>query len=237
MKLDIIKETEDFVAINKPSGLLSIPDRVQSAYSLKDMLKDKYGNIYTVHRIDKETSGVIVFAKNETAHKYLSEAFQGRNVVKIYTGIVLGTPENLSGEIEEPIAENPSKKGSMMVHKKGKPSLTTYEVVESFGRYSVIKFRIFTGRTHQIRVHISNEQHPIVCDPLYGDGKQVFLSSIKKKFNLGKNSLEERPLMGRLALHASTLSFSYTDGISYLLEAPLPKDFKAFINQCRINLK
>lgn len=237
MKLDIIIENEDFVAINKPSGLLSIPDRAQTSVSLKDILKEKYGNIYTVHRLDKDTSGIIVFAKNEPAHKYLSDTFSGRSVNKFYYGIVYGSPPEDNGMINEAIAEHPAKKGKMMVNKKGKPSLTSWEKIESFGRFSLLKFQIFTGRTHQIRVHAEHAGFPIVCDLLYGDGKPVYLSSFKKKFNLGKNEFEERPLLNRLALHASSLEFEYAGGKQYTLEVPLPKDFQAFLNQCRKHLR
>lgn len=236
MKPEIITETEDFVVLNKPSGLLSIPDMMQSEISLKDILKEKYGEIFTVHRLDKDTSGVIIFARNESSHKYLSELFSGRSVKKIYYGIVHGSPYDDKGHIDLPIAEHPVKKGKMMVNRKGKPASTEWEKMESFGRFSLIKFRIHTGRTHQIRVHMEHAGYPIICDPIYGDGQPVFLSSFKKKFHLGKFA-EEKPLMNRLALHASELGFEYANGEEYTLEAPLPKDFQAFLNQCRKNLK
>src|SRR5438132_508102 len=100
---DIIFENEDFVAINKPAGMLSIPDRTQSEPSLKDMLAAKYGTIFTVHRLDKETSGVIVFAKNEAAHKYLSQQFENRETEKYYVGLIQGKLSEKKGIIEEAI--------------------------------------------------------------------------------------------------------------------------------------
>ena len=228
-------EDEDLVAINKPSGLLTIPDREGKDVSLKQMLKEKYGAIYTVHRLDRDTSGIVVFAKNESAHKALSQQFEQRATTKIYNGLVLGKPSETKGKIDEPIAEHPTKKGYMTVYKKGKESITEYEVIESFRLYSWLKFQILTGRTHQIRVHMKYLGHAIVCDEIYGDGKPVYISSIKKKaFKLSKEEEAERPILLRLALHSSRLSFEF-NGKEYHLEAELPKDLRALLNQLRKN--
>jgi 23S rRNA pseudouridine1911/1915/1917 synthase len=237
MKIEdhIIEEDENLVAINKPSGLLTIPDREGKDISLKQILKNKYGDIYTVHRLDKETSGIVVFAKTEEAHKKLSQLFEARETIKIYNGLVLGTPFEKSGVINEPIAEHPVKKGMMTVYKKGKESITEYELLESFKLFAWMQFHILTGRTHQIRVHMKHLGHPIVCDELYGDGKPVYISSIKrKKFNLSKNAEEEKPILSRLALHASRLRFGLS-GKTYDLEAELPKDLRALLQQLRKN--
>jgi 23S rRNA pseudouridine1911/1915/1917 synthase len=227
----ILHETENFIALNKPSGMLSIPDREGKEPSLKTMLREKYGNIFTVHRIDRDTSGLILFAKNEAAHKHYSKQFEERQTKKIYTGLVTGSPAHKTGTIEAPIAEHPAQNGTMIVHRKGKESITDFEVLEDFGIYSYMQFRIYTGRTHQIRVHMKEIGHPVVCDPLYGDGKPVLISSLKKKYNLSKNELEERPILGRLALHAFQLSFTDIDGTGVQLEAPLHKDMRATLQQ------
>ena len=229
----IIAETENWVALNKPSGLLSIPDREGKEVSLKILLKEKYGDIYTVHRIDKDTSGLIIFAKNEVTHKHLSKQFEERHTKKIYQGLVLGSPALSSGSIEASIMEHPAQNGTMIVHRKGKEALTDYEVLADFGIYALIQFRIHTGRTHQIRVHMKDLGYPIVCDPLYGDGKPLLLSAIKSKFKLSKNELEERPILGRLALHAFQLSFTDPDGQTVELEAPLHKDMRATLQQLK----
>lgn len=121
----------------------------------------------------------------------------------------------------------------MTVHRNGKESLTDFEVLEDFKIFSWIQFRIHTGRTHQIRVHAKHIGHPVVCDELYGDGNPVLLSSLKHKFKLSKNELEERPLLHRLALHAKNLNFTNTNGELIKLEAPLPKDLKALLQQLR----
>jgi 23S rRNA pseudouridine1911/1915/1917 synthase len=228
----IIFENNDFVVVDKPSGLLSIPDREGDEVSLKRILKDKYGEIYTVHRLDKDTSGLIVFAKNEETHKYLSQAFEERSVEKYYQGIVKGSLHEKEKTIDAPIAQNTVKKTQMIVHKRGKASVTDYRLLEEFRKYSLVEFRIYTGRTHQIRVHMQSIGHPIVCDDLYGDGEPVYLSSIKKNYHLSKNELEEKPLLNRLALHAHRLSFIFNNE-KFEFEAPLPKDMSALIQQMR----
>jgi 23S rRNA pseudouridine1911/1915/1917 synthase len=237
MKLpEILFENDEFIALNKPPGLLSVPDRTQSAPSLKDLLTEKYQQIFTVHRLDRETSGVIVFAKTAVAHQYLSVIFQERKVEKIYLGIVWGVPASPSGIIELPVTEHPAKNGTMIVHRKGKAASTGYTLLENFGKYSLIKFDLFTGRTHQIRLHMKETGHPILCDPLYGDGKPVFVSSLKRNYNHSGFD-EEKPILGRLALHAARLSFTDQSGKLFTMEADMPKDMRALLSQMRKRLK
>jgi 23S rRNA pseudouridine1911/1915/1917 synthase len=236
MKFEVIFQNEDFIAINKPSGLLSIPDRLGKDPSVKSMLQEQLGKIFTVHRLDKDTSGLIVFAKNEETHKSLSQKFEGRDVQKFYLGLVNGTLMNKKGTIDVPIMEHPGKTTLMMTHKKGKPSITDYEVLEEFGIYSWVQFQIHTGRTHQIRVHMKHLGNSIVCDDLYGEAQPLLLSSIKRKFKLSKNELEERPILSRLALHSYQLKFTDAKGNKFELEAPLPKDLKATLQQLRKNV-
>ncbi|MBV9961265.1 MAG: RluA family pseudouridine synthase [Parafilimonas sp.] len=232
MRFDIIFENEVLIAINKPSGLLSIPDREGKEISVKQILQDKYHEIFTVHRLDKATSGVIVFAKNEETHKQLSQLFESRATEKMYFGLVNGSVAPIKGSIDEPIMQHPSGNGKMVLNSKGKPSATEYEVVQDFKLFSWLNFKILTGRTHQIRVHAQFIGHSIVCDELYGDGKPVFISSLKKKYNLSKNDEGERPILSRLALHSASLKFILNDK-EFLFEAPLPKDLKALLQQLR----
>jgi 23S rRNA pseudouridine955/2504/2580 synthase/23S rRNA pseudouridine1911/1915/1917 synthase len=227
----LIFENDDFVVLDKPSGLLSIPDRAGKEISLKKILQERYNEIFTIHRLDKGTSGLIMFAKNETAHKFLSQQFENRQTEKIYLGLIIGSPLQKKGTINAPIMEHPVKKGLMVINRKGKESLTDYEVIEDFGIYSWMRFQIHTGRTHQIRVHMKDIGHPIVCDELYGDGEPVFLSDIKHKFKLSKNEEQERPMLNRLALHAFQLKFAGVDNKQYDFESPFPKDLRATLQQ------
>jgi 23S rRNA pseudouridine955/2504/2580 synthase/23S rRNA pseudouridine1911/1915/1917 synthase len=228
--LTILFEDENMIVVNKPAGLLSIPDRFGKDASVKSMLQEKFGAIFTVHRLDQQTSGLIIFAKNTEAHKVLSELFEGRTIIKKYFGLVNGRPQP-EGIIEENMMEHPIRKGYMMIHAKGKESKTSYEVVKYFKQYAWVNFQIHTGRTHQIRVHAKHIGHTIVSDDLYGDGEKLKLSSIKKKnFKLAKIEEEERPLMGRQALHAASVQFEFK-GKELLLEAPLPKDLSATLKQ------
>ncbi len=232
-KPEILFENDSFIAINKPAGLLSIPDREGKEPSLKSWLREKYGNIFTVHRLDRETSGVIVFAKDEETHKFLSVAFEQRDVEKFYQGLVQGSLPETKGSIDLPIMEHPAKPGTMVVNKHGKVSLTDYEVIEDLGLYSLVQFNIHTGRTHQIRVHMQALGHPIACDDLYGDARPIKLSSFKRNFKLSKSEEEERPILSRLALHSQLLHFKDATGEYHTLEAPLPKDMRALLQQLR----
>jgi 23S rRNA pseudouridine955/2504/2580 synthase/23S rRNA pseudouridine1911/1915/1917 synthase len=232
-KYDIIFENDDFVAINKPSGMLTIPDREQTEKSLKEYLTDKYGSIFIVHRLDKDTSGLILFAKNESTHKYLCKIFEERRVEKFYIGIVVGLLPEEKGMIDAPITDHLTRKGMMTVHRSGKESQTGYEVLESNPHFSLVSFQLFTGRTHQIRVHAKNIGNPLACDPLYGDGKPILISAIKKNYKLGKHDEEERPMITRLALHSYKLNFEDMHGVKMELMATAPKEFRALMQQLK----
>lgn len=233
LKQQILFENKQIVVVDKPAGLLSVPDREGKETSLKQLLQQQYGKIWTIHRLDKDTSGVIVFAREEGSHKYLSQLFAGRGIEKYYVGMVLGNPVNEAGTVDAPIAEHPVKKGMMVIHSKGKTALTDYVVTERFGNFSFLRFRIHTGRTHQIRVHMKHIGHPILCDTVYGNGAPIYLSSFKRKFNLSKHAAEEHPLFNRLALHAEQLIFTDMDGQKKQFEAPIPKDIRALLQQLR----
>ena len=229
----IVFEDENLVAINKPSGLLSIPDREGKEPSLKDYLKAYYGDIFTVHRLDKDTSGLIIFAKNAVAHKHFSAQFENRKTVKIYQGLVIGNLMHEQGTVNAPIAENTIRRGVMLIHRRGKEAITDYQLLESFKQFSWVQFQIHTGRTHQIRVHSKEIGNPLACDPIYGDGKSVFVSALKNKFKLSKNVLDEQPILNRLALHSFQLQIDNLNGEQVCLEAPIHKDLKATLQQLR----
>jgi 23S rRNA pseudouridine955/2504/2580 synthase/23S rRNA pseudouridine1911/1915/1917 synthase len=233
MKLEILFEDDDIIIINKPSGLLVIPDRFDPTLpSLNKILEARQKErVWVAHRLDKDTSGVICFAKNEAAHKYLSMIFQERDVNKYYAGLVTGIVVPAEARIENMIAEHPAVHGKMIVAKMGKISVTDYRVSEQWPLFALMQFQIHTGRTHQIRVHMQSIGHPIVCDELYGDGKPFYVSSIKRRYNQAKHEEEERPLLNRLALHAYRLEFEKEDGTLITADAPLPKDMAATVNQ------
>jgi len=233
MHIDTLYEDDDLVIVNKPAGLLVIPDRFNAALpSLNRLLEAKYGGkIWVVHRLDRDTSGVICFARNEQAHRYLSILFQERDVNKFYAGLVTGIVMPADGRIESPIAEHPAVHGKMVVAKKGKMAVTDYRVVEQWPLYSLLQFQIHTGRTHQIRVHMQSIGHPIVCDELYGDGQPFLLSTIKRKYRMSEKDEVEKPLLSRLALHAYRIDFEKEDGTHINVEADLPKDISACVKQ------
>ena len=230
----VVFENDDLVALNKPTGLLTIPDRFDPTIpSLKNELAVKYKQLFVIHRLDRDTSGIILFAKNADAHKFYSQQFEERKVIKKYLALVHGTMPAKEGTFDWPIAEHPGIRGKMIVARKGKNAITHYVVEETFRGYCWLTVRIETGRTHQIRVHFQNAGHPVVCDPLYGPNEPLYLSALKKNFNLAKSADEEAPLLKRLALHAFQLTFSTPAGQEITLEAALPKDLQATVKQLK----
>ena len=132
-KLNVIHIDDDIIVVDKPSGLLTIGDRYElNTPSLLSMLRRKYNEVFTVHRLDRETSGIVIFARNKAAHKHLSQQFENRSVEKKYLAFVEGSL-SVQGTIEEPIAESAYIKGKMVVHKKGKPSTTHYQLLNQYG--------------------------------------------------------------------------------------------------------
>jgi len=232
-KVAILYEDEDLVIVNKPAKYLSIPDRFdETKPNVLGFLNHKYGKVFTVHRLDKETSGILCFAKNEVAHKLLSKQFQERTVQKIYYALVDGILTPTEGKIDQGIAPHPARPGKMMVSNKGKKSLTTYKVIEQFKSFTLVEANIKTGRTHQIRVHFEAIGFPLALDVLYGTRTEFLLSEIKlRKYKLGKGQ-EERPLMTRTTLHAYRLELDQpTTQKRLIIEASLPKDFAAVVKQ------
>lgn len=233
---DIISyEDESFVVVNKPVGILSIPDRFDAEKAnIFSILRNHYPEIYSVHRLDKETSGILIYAKTKEVHRYLSRAFEDRSVCKFYLALVNGVVLNDEGLIDKKIDKDRFRPGKMVVSGGGKESQTGYRVLERFDQCSLIEAELLTGRTHQIRVHMQAIGHPLLVDPDYGGKEMIFLSDIKKKkFKLGKYQ-EEQPVMTRVTLHAYRLNFRhpYTHEEINFEVAP-PKDFAALLNQLR----
>lgn len=226
-------EDEHLVAVNKAAGILTIPDRFNPELpNLATLLKKQHEHLIPVHRLDKFTSGINLFAKDAESHRLLAQAFEAREVEKYYTAIVDGIPSPESGRIDVPLAESTVTRGKMLVHKRGKPSTTDYKIIQNFKRFSTVYIRIHTGRMHQVRVHMQYLGNPLIVDTLYGNRDAFYLSEIKqKKFHLGKYA-EEQPLLTRQPLHASKLVFNHPfTGTKVEVSCPLPKDMQAVISQ------
>ncbi len=231
--VNVIHEDDDIVIVNKPPHLLSIPDRFNPDIpNLHTFLQNRLGRVWTIHRLDRETSGIICFAKNEEAHRHISLQFENHTVRKIYHTIVEGILPETVAEIDLPIAEIPSKRGVMHInYQNGKPSLSKYRVIEQFKNYAYVEVLLKTGRTHQIRVHFQAIGHSLAVDPLYGGKEAFYLSSVKRHYHLKKHE-EERPMIDRITLHAYSLEMIHpTSEQSVYYAAPLPKDMTAMLKQ------
>jgi RluA family pseudouridine synthase len=229
----IIFENENIIAVNKAAGISVGGDRWDETKERLDKLVAEVINppakIFTVHRIDCDTSGLVVFAKNEETHRRLSTAFEGRDVTKRYIAIVHGRPSWQETVCDLPLIPNGNKLHQTIIDKyQGKKSLTHFVLLGSAGNYSVIEALPETGRTHQIRVHAAALDHPVVCDSMYGTGKPVMLSEIKRNWH--GDPYDEKPLLARLGLHAAELALPKE---SLSLNAPLPRDMTALINQIK----
>jgi RluA family pseudouridine synthase len=226
---EILYEDVALLVINKPAGISVLADR-ESGESLLLLLRETFAErgetVFVVHRLDKETSGVIVFGKTEEASRGLSMQFEHRRVEKTYLALVCGAVHPLEGTIDLPIGPHPRDRTRMVVpHSGGKRSVTRYRVVETFRGFSLVELQPKTGRTHQIRVHLSAIGFPLAVDRVYGSGEGLLLSSFKKDYRPGKR--EEKPLIARLSLHARRLAFDHPEtGTRMEFEAPLPRDFE-----------
>ncbi len=233
MQIEKIYEDIDYLIVNKPAGVSTIPDRVdKEQLNLFDILKSSYKELYIVHRIDKDTTGVVGFAKNEQAHIELSKMFEERNVEKIYLAIVYGKFPIQQGKIELPISENKNNPTKVKIDfKNGKLSITEYKVIQTFKNYTFLEVHPLTGRRHQIRIHLSTIGHPIVADKLYSSKDAFYLSEIKKDY---KNKYKESPIISRCALHSYKLKFLHFRTNKHVeITAPLPKDFELLLKHLR----
>lgn len=231
-KYQKIYEHPEYVIVSKSAGLLSVPERFTDEISLKRILRDRYGEIYTVHRLDQYTSGLIIFARNQESHRIWNQMFQERKVIKKYLGIVEGRLRDQEGEVNEPILKL-ADQNRVVINKRGKEALTAYKVLEQYGSHALLELGLHTGRTHQIRIHLKTLGFPLMVDSTYGRHEYFMVSSIKgaNKFHLEKGT-KERPLLTRTPLHASFLSFEDPfDHEIRSFEAPVPKDMRATLYQ------
>jgi RluA family pseudouridine synthase len=210
----ILFEDDDIIAVNKPGGLASIPERRREADNLLAQLSEQFpGKLYVVHRLDKEVSGVILFAKHAAAHKALNTQFSQRQVRKTYLALTHGVFEPDRDIIDAPIRQFGS--GRMGVdQQRGKPSQTEFIVQERFYAATLLKMHPVTGRRHQIRVHLYHIGHPIVGDIRYGE------KALQRQFP-------------RVMLHATQIRFRVLSKEEKTIEAPLPELFTHVVRDFR----
>jgi 23S rRNA pseudouridine1911/1915/1917 synthase len=247
--LHILYEDDDLLVIDKPAGLLVIPDRwdaskptvVKLARAYLQTHADANGTIsagppriWVVHRLDRDTSGVLILAKADRAHAMLSRQFEHGKVHKTYLALVSGQGIRDAGVIRLPIGPHAHRPGMMAVRRRhGKSALTRYAVLERFRGYTLLDMRPQTGRSHQIRVHLQAIGYPLAIDALYGAGEPLLLSALKPSYR-PKPGAVEHPLMARLTLHAQALRLMHpTHGGTCTWVAPLPKDFTAVLRNLR----
>ena len=223
--LDIVYEDADIVVINKPSGMVVHPAAGNESGTLVNALLYHCGDSLSgvggvarpgiVHRIDKDTSGLLVVAKHDAAHNHLSEQLKTHTVSRIYSAIVIGNIKEDEGTVNKPIARHPVDRKRMAVAKKGegREAITHFRVLERFGAFTLVECRLETGRTHQIRVHMASLGHPLLGDPVYGGDGTRFQAQHKAHFS------------GQ-CLHAGRLSLIHpTSEQTMTFSAPLPPDF------------
>jgi 23S rRNA pseudouridine955/2504/2580 synthase len=217
--------------LNKPPFISTLEDR-NDTFNLLALARHYSSDAQACHRLDKDTSGVIVFAKNPEAYRHLSMQFEKREVHKVYHAVADGIHSFKDELVNAPILKQPD--GIVKISKSGgKPAQTWVTSLKSYRFHTLIECRPVTGRMHQIRIHLALLKAPITGDEQYG-GKPFFVSSIKRGYNL-KKAAEEQPLLKRMALHAFSLEFSTLSGEKIKITAPYPKDFQALIRQLEQN--
>jgi 23S rRNA pseudouridine1911/1915/1917 synthase len=233
--LTVLHEDVDIVVIDKPAGLVVHPAAGHADQTLVNALlfhvKDLSGvggelRPGIVHRLDKDTSGVMVIAKHDAAHRKLTANWNSERVRKEYLALVYGTPASDRGTVDAPIGRDPRDRKRMAVVPEGRRAITDYEVAERVRYASLLRCRLRTGRTHQIRVHLKHLGHPIVGDPVYSGPQWRGIPD--KRVQKALSSLE------RQMLHAAKITFEHpSSGVAMTFEAPLPADFRAVLEVLR----
>ncbi len=232
--LSIIFEDEHLAIIDKPVGLTVHPAPGHYDGTLVNALVYHFSENLSegfeisrpgiVHRLDKDTSGLLIIAKDNKTHLLLSEMIQKRMIKKTYQAIILGTIEPENGEIFEPIKRHPGDRKKMAVGESGKEALTKYETIHSYEYFTHLSIELITGRTHQIRVHFTFKNHPVLGDPIYNSLQQT-LSQVPSSYHKKLQALLKNHLH-RQALHASKLEFIHPiTNQELIFTSPLPKDF------------
>ena len=247
-EIPVLFEDEHLLALDKPAGLPTSPDRYDlerpnlikllhtAIAAAKPWARErKLDYLMNAHRLDGDTSGVLLFAKNKPALIALANLFGSEQPVKKYTALANGEPPENHFEVDAKLAPHPVKTGLMCVDAKlGKKAKTRFEVLETFPRcgYTLLRCVPVISRVHQVRVHLRYAGFPVVGDNLYG-GKPLWLSRLKPNYRL-KPGHEERPLLSRTALHAGELSLPHpVTGITVTITSPLPKDLTVALKYLR----
>lgn len=232
----VIYKDDSIAVLNKAPGLSVAADRWDPDAPRLDKaaageLCGEGGRLYAVHRIDKDTSGVVVYALTPAAHRKLCLDFEHRRVRKTYHALIYGRPDWRRFTADAPLRANGDKAHRTVPDKHaGKKAVTEFFNIGSCGAFSWIEARPLTGRTHQIRAHLAWLGYSIVCDALYGKGEPLFLSKIKRSWR--GDAFEERPLINRMGLHAFALKFAHPEtGERLEFTAPYPKDMNALRTQ------
>lgn len=226
----LIFEDENYFLVNKPPYISTLNDRVEMT-NLLALAKEYSYDAQACHRLDKDTSGVLAFAKNPEAYRHLSMQFEHREVTKIYHAIVDGIHGFKDQLVDAPILKQDD--GIVKLSRQGKEAQTYFTTLRSYRQHTLLECRPVTGRMHQIRIHLASLGASIAGDEQYG-GKPVMLSQLKRRFNL-KKFTEEQPLSKRMALHAFSLEFALLNGEKQCTEAPYPKDMQALLRQLDLN--
>ncbi|MCX6995720.1 MAG: RluA family pseudouridine synthase [Kiritimatiellaeota bacterium] len=232
--LTILYEDDLLVALDKPARLLIAPDRWDK--SLDNLMQRVHTrlspDIFNVHRLDKDTSGVVLCAKTKPALDRLLGQFAGRKVSKRYLAITLHIPAEDERTVDLNLAPDPRHAGRMRTHRDGQLAVTHFQTLEKFRGYALVSARPETGRQHQIRVHLAALRCPVLGDPFYGGGAGLLLSALKPHYKPPREG--ERPLIGRLALHAESLALPHPGtGELLTIRAPLPNDFAVALKYLR----
>lgn len=222
----ILFENDDLIVVNKPAFLSSLDNREGADPSLLRLAKQYNPDAQICHRLDKETSGALIIAKNPEAYRFISMQFEHREVNKIYHALINGTHQFDALMVDLPIL-NLGNKNVAINKQEGKAALTYFQSLTYYKHFTLVECKPVSGRMHQIRIHLASQRAAIAGDEMYG-GQPVLLSGIKRGYKLGKDQ-EELPIMKRFALHAKQITFKTNPETTVTIQAPYPKDFATLL--------